>query len=268
MKPNYKLIATDIDDTLLTHDRKLTTATKNALINAQKNGVILALCSGRPVQGMVSLAKELELDKFGGYIIAYNGANIYDVTTEKIIFEKNLSVEQIHKLYDLSQKHGVGIHTYSATHVLAEKEYKYTKVECNITGMPLEIISEFKKTVNNPVVKAIMVDEPEILRSIEKSVINETDGMYNTFSKPYFFEFMNNGVDKGLSLKYLCEKLNIKSQEVISFGDSHNDLPILEYAGKAVAMENAVDEAKKIADFMTKSNDEDGICHALELFLY
>ncbi len=267
MSKNYKLIAVDIDDTLVNPDRVLTEPTKKALIKAQEDGVKFVLCSGRPTAGMLALADELRMSEFGGYIIAYNGANITDAATGEKIYENNLSVAQIHKLYDLSQEYGVGIQTYTDTHVIAEKFFKYTAVECEIAGIPFKQLENFKEEVNKPVVKAIMVEEPEILKSVEKQITKQTVGMYDTFSKPFFFEFMNNGVDKGASLKYLCEKLGIKSSEVIAFGDSHNDIPMLEYAGKGIAMGNSVNEIKEIADFVTKTNNEDGIVYALDLFL-
>lgn len=264
---NYKMIVLDIDDTLVNSKRELTEKTKDALIKAQENGVKVTLCSGRPTLGMKKLANQLQLDKFGGYIISFNGANVTDAKDDSLMYENCLSVEQIHKLYDLSVENGVGIHTYSSTHIIAEKLYKYTQRECEITEIPFKQVENFKETINNPVVKAIMADEPELLSEIEQKVLKHTKGMYDTFSKPYFFEFMNEGVDKGLSMKFLCEKIGIPLEKVIAFGDSHNDLPMLKYAGKSIAMGNAVDEAKEIADFVTKSNDEEGISYALDLFL-
>ncbi len=264
---NYKMIVLDIDDTLLTPDHTISPKTKEALIEVQKKGVQVVLCSGRPTVGMIPIAKELEVDKYGGYVISYNGANIVEIETNNIIYENSLSVEQIHRLYDLSKSAGIGIHTYSDVHILAEKEYKQTKFESDLVGMPIKIIENFKEVVNKPVVKAIMVDEPSVLKSIEDKVFPHTKDLSVTYSKPFFLEFMNNAVNKGLSLKYLCEKLGVKQSEVIAFGDSHNDLAMLEYAGMGVAMGNAVNEVKEMANFVTKTNTEDGIAYTLEKFM-
>ncbi len=264
---SYKMIVTDIDDTLLTPEHTISPKTKEAIINAQKQGVKFVLCSGRPTGAMLGIAKELELDKYEGYIISYNGANIVELPSRKVLFEKMLSMEQIHRIYDLSVEANVGVHTYSETHIRAMSEYKYTLVEHEITGMPIEILTDFKKQINTSVVKAIMVDEHEYLASIEEKVLPFTTDMSTTYSKPFFLEFMNKEVDKGQSLKVLCDKLNILPSEVITFGDAHNDLPMTKYAGMGVAMGNACEEMKAVANFITKSNSEDGIAVALEKFL-
>ncbi len=264
---NYKMIVLDIDDTLLTTEHIISPKTKAKLIEVQKEGVQVVLSSGRPYVGMLPLAKELEIDKYGGYVISFNGANIVDIESNSIIYENNLNVEQIHRLFDLSKEVGVGIHTYSSTHIVAEQEYKYTKFESELVGMPIEITDNFKERINKPVVKAIMVEEPSVLKSIESKVFPHVKDLFVTYSKPFFLEFLNNASNKGLALKYLCEKLGVKQSEVIAFGDSHNDLAMIEYAGMGVAMGNSVNEVKEMANFITKTNNEDGIVFALEKFL-
>ncbi len=264
---NYKMIVLDLDDTLLSPDLVITKLTKDILIEMQENGVKVVLCSGRPTFGMKPIAKELRLDEFGGYIISFNGANITEFKTDELIYENNLTVAQIHRLYDLSKENNVGIHTYSKTHIIAEDEFKYTKFESDLVGMDIDVVTNFKEVVNKPVVKAIMVEESYKLKEIESHVLPKTKDLSCTYSKPFFLEFMNNGVDKGLSLKYLCDKLDINSSEVIAFGDSHNDLPMLKFAGKSVAMGNSVNEVKEMSDYITLTNNEDGIYHALKLFM-
>lgn len=264
---SYKMIVLDIDDTLLCSKHFILPETKESLINAQKNGIKVVLCSGRPTVGMTKFIKELKIDEFGGYIISFNGANVVEAKTEKLLYENNLTVEQLHRLYNLSNENNVGIHTYSKTHIIAEAEYKFTKFESELVGMDIEIVNNFKEAVNKPSVKAIMVEEPSVLKQIENRVKKETKDMSVTFSKPFFFEFMNNAVDKGKSLKYLCDKLNIKPSEVMAFGDSHNDLPMIEYAGLGIAMGNSVKEVIAIANYTTKTNDDNGIKYAIDKFL-
>lgn len=263
-----KLIVLDLDDTLLNDELKITDKTKKALLDAQKNGITVALCSGRPTHGMMPIAKELELETLGGYVISYNGANIYNAKEHKLIHENNLSKEDIHRLYDLSVANNVGIHTYFEDVIVAQKPYKYTKFESDLVGMDIMIVDDFKKAVDRDVVKAIMVDEPSELNKISdnlKSLVS--DKMNVTFSKPFFLEFMDKGTDKGIAVKFLCEKLGIDIKDTIVFGDSFNDLPMLKVAGISVCMENGLDEVKEICDFVTKSNNDDGICFALEKYL-
>ncbi len=238
-----------------------------ALIEQQEKGVKVVLCSGRPTSGLVELARELFLDKFSGYLISYNGANIIDFKENKLMYENCMTVEQIHRLYDLSKDANIGIHTYSDTHIIAEQEYKYTKFESNLVGMNIQVVDNFKESVNKPVVKAIMVEESYVLKEVENRILKHTKDLTATYSKPFFLEFMSNCVDKGQALKWLCEKVQIKPSETIAFGDSHNDLAMLKFAGKSVAMGNAVNEVKEMADFIAKTNDEDGIYYALEQFI-
>lgn len=264
----YKMIVLDIDDTLLNDNYEITKKTKDALLQAQKNGITVVLCSGRPTSGMYKIADTLELKENDGYIISYNGANILDYKNDKMLYEKNLTVSEIHRLYDLSLRHNVGIHTYFEDEIIATEKYKYTMFESELTGIKVHVIDDFKKYVDRPVVKAIMVDEPEILKGIEKPIREELkDEMHITFSKPFFLEFMKKGINKGSALTFLMEQLNISKEEVIAFGDSFNDIQMLEVAGTAVCMENGHKEVKDIADFITLSNNEDGIWYALEKFL-
>lgn len=266
---NYKMIVLDLDDTLLKNDGTISKRTKEKLVKAQKNGVKVVLASGRPTYAIEKIATELELQKNGGYIISYNGARIIDCANNKELYSANITNEQIHELYDMSMQAGAYIQTYMGDYIIASESNEYTDIEKEITGMDIIVPSDFKEYVTGDVVKAIVLQKPERLKEIEelwKTVINAR--MYMTISKPFFLEFMNNEVDKSKSIKRLSELLGISMSEVIAIGDSYNDLSMIKAAGLGVAMANAVDCVKKVANYITDDNEHDGVAKVIEKFVF
>ncbi len=143
----YKMIVLDLDDTLLRDDLTISPRTKEALMAAQKEGVKVVLASGRPTFGMKPIAKELELEKFGSYILSFNGAKITDCRTEEEIFSSTLSVETVQRLYRISQEEGLSILTYGKDHIITEQSNEYVKIESGLTGMRIQETASFVETV-------------------------------------------------------------------------------------------------------------------------
>ncbi|YCA45360.1 Cof-type HAD-IIB family hydrolase [Bacillus sp. JZ8] len=264
----YKMIVLDLDDTLLRDDHTISPLTKKALMDAQESGVKVVLASGRPTYAMLDIAKELHLDEYGSFILSFNGAKIINYKTKEELFSSTLSPETVHGLYDLSSKEDVCIHTYVGDTIVTPKNNEFTEIEGHITGLPINEVSNFKEAITTPVVKVLMVDNPEKLASVEKKLQRELNGILSVMrSKPYFLEFTEAGVTKGTSLSQLIKKLGIEREEVIAFGDSYNDLAMLEFAGLGVAMGNAPDDIKEKANYVTDTNMNDGIPKALEKFI-
>jgi len=264
----YKMLVMDMDDTLLRDDQTISKRNLEAIKKAQEKGVRVVLASGRPTFAMKECVKQLELDKYNSHILSYNGAVIIDCKSDTIIFEKSLTKEMAHKLYDLSKEYNVDIHTYVNDDIITENSNQYTEVEANITGMKIRTIDDFKKAVKGNVIKVLMLENPEYLKKVEaklKDTIKDTMNM--TISKPFFLEFMDKGIDKATSLERLMNKFGIKKEEVIAMGDSYNDLGMIKFAGLGVCVENAPEDMKKQADYVTKSNMEDGVAHTIEKFI-
>jgi Cof subfamily protein (haloacid dehalogenase superfamily) len=269
IKMKYKIIATDMDDTLLNNEGKITKENKEAIMKAQEMGVKFILASGRPTFAMREFAKELELDRYGSYILSYNGAIVTECATDKIWLEEKLSVEDAHKIYDLSREHNVHIITYVDDEIHTETSSEYIDVEVDLTGMPYRKVPCFKSTVTEPVVKCIMLEEPGYLKAVEKKLNKMLDGKYSlAISKPFFLEVMKKGIDKGASLLKLADKLGVKPEEIIAVGDSYNDMTMLEVAGMPIAVENAKDEVKAISKFITTSNNDHGLKTVIEKFIF
>ncbi|WP_303984819.1 Cof-type HAD-IIB family hydrolase [Niallia circulans] len=265
---SYKMIVLDMDDTLLTDDHIISEATKTALMLAQEKGVKVVLASGRPTYAMLDAAKELRLAEYGSFILSFNGAKITNCQTNEELFSSTLSPETVHQLFDLSQRENIWIHTYMNDEIITQENNPFTEIEGKLTGLPIKTVADFKQTVSSPVVKVLMVKEENYLKEVEarlqKELANDLSVMR---SKPYFLEFTELGVTKGTSLAILIEKLGISREEVIAIGDSYNDVAMIEFAGLGVAMGNAPDDVKQLADYVTDTNNNDGIARVIDMFI-
>lgn len=265
---NYKLIALDMDDTLMTSDNVMSERTKEALINAQARGVKIVLASGRPVNGMIPTAKELGLHQHQSYILSYNGERTIDMESETVIQETPLSKAQFDQIYDYCREKGFFILTYIDETIVYEGEHEYMNIEHELTGLPMKKVDDLKSYVQVNVPKAMAVDyETAIAQANQELGGSYGEEIHATTSKPFFLEFMSAGVSKGRALHQLAQSLNIERTEIMAFGDSNNDIDMLEYAGLGVAMGNGNERIKAAADIVTKGHDEDGIAHIIEQYI-
>ncbi|WP_416828009.1 Cof-type HAD-IIB family hydrolase [Ectobacillus polymachus] len=264
----YKMIVLDLDDTLLRDDHTISPRTKDALMKAQEAGVKVVLASGRPTYAMRGIAKELHLEEYGSFLLSFNGAKITNCKTNEELFSSTLSPETVHRLYDISKRENVWILTYVGDSIVTDESCKYTETEHVITGLPIAEVASFKEAVSEPVVKILMLEDPERLAVVEKKLQEELSGDLSVMrSKPFFLEFTENGVTKGTSLAHLIQKLGIKQEEVIAMGDSYNDLAMIQFAGLGVAMGNAPDDIKAKANYVTDTNMNDGVAKVVESFV-
>jgi len=265
---SYKMIVLDMDDTLLRDDHTISEPTKQALLEAQELGVKVVLASGRPTYAMVDIAKELKLDEYGSFILSFNGAKITNFQTKEELFSSTLPIETVQRLYDISKRENVWIHTYVGDTIVTEENNPFTEIEAQITGLPIHTVADFKEAIAEPVVKVLMVYEEEKLKQTEALLQVELQNQLSVMrSKPYFLEFTETGVTKGTSLALLIKELGITREEVIAMGDSYNDLAMIEFAGLGVAMGNAPDDIKRVADYTTDTNNNDGVAKVIEQFI-
>ena len=264
---NYRMLVLDLDDTLLKDDRTVSELTRRRLLEAQQQGMIVVLASGRPTYAMQHLAKELCLAEYGGYFISLNGARITSCADQHILLSVDISHAQMCKLFDLAQEHGVYIQTYTEDHILVSKDNEYTQIEKEITGMDVIECADFKAEIPKTAVKAMMLEHPDRLKEVEKALRPVVENeLYMTITKPFFLEFMNPAVDKGKSLVTLAQHLNVPMEQVIAVGDSYNDISMIKAAGLGVAMGNAVEAVKQAADYETADNEHDGVARVVERF--
>ncbi|MFV8356338.1 Cof-type HAD-IIB family hydrolase [Flavobacterium sp. XS1P32] len=261
----YKMLVLDLDDTLLTDDHTISVENAAMLFKAQELGVYVILASGRPTPAMIAYAKELQLDN--SYMISYNGAVITDLKEDKVIFEQTLTQGQIHELYDYSLKSKTHIITYVNGKIVSETDSEYIEIEKNITGLEHNKAVSFKEEVQSSAVKCILLEEPTYLKEVEKDLKAAMPHLSVSMSKPFFLEVAQNGIDKGASIKFLAEKLNILQSEIIAVGNAGNDLTMIEYAGLGVWVDNVDPELRAKGDFIVASNNNHGVAEVVRRFI-
>lgn len=265
----YKILVLDIDGTVTNSEKEITPKTLEAIIHIQKRGHKVVLASGRPTPGIRQVAKQLKLEENEGYILSYNGAKVIDCKSEEIIYQKVLPKNMIPILYKEAIDHNLGIISYDNDVVIAgTKIDQYIEKEAAINQMPIKKVDNFTEYITYDVNKCLMTGEPTYLAGVEKELNEKYGDRLSIYrSEPYFLEIMPQNIDKAHSLEKLLEYLKLKQGNMIAVGDGYNDLSMIEYAGLGVAMENAQEVVKKSADYITRSNDEDGVAHVIKKYM-
>ncbi|MDR1550250.1 MAG: Cof-type HAD-IIB family hydrolase [Hungatella sp.] len=266
---DYRMIVLDLDGTLTDRNKKITPRTKEALFELKRQGGIIVLASGRPTYGVMPLARELELHESGGYILSFNGGRIIDCRTGETVFARELPVSSNSRIIRMAKEHGVNILTYEDDLIITPNAGdEYVEKESTINKLEVKEIQDMEAYVQFPVVKFLMLDEGDYLAMVEPKVKAALGRDYSVYrSEPYFLEILPKGVDKAASLERLLMKLGMSREEMIACGDGYNDLSMIQYAGLGVAMENAVLPVRLAADYVTLSNNDDGVAHVIEKFM-
>lgn len=265
-----KVILLDVDGTLTNSKKDITPKTKEALLKAQDAGARLVLASGRTANGLKRYAKELKMDQHGGLLVCSNGAEVVNFETGEILFQKAMSVEEGKAVLE-------HIKQFDIVPMIAKGEYMYTNDVFNNTiqwnGGPWNIM-QYEARSNNyllcevedlvpwcdfEITKILTFGQPEYLQEHYKEIGAPFDHLSHMFTAAYYYEFTAQGVDKTKAITETIEKLGYKPEEMMAFGDAQNDKSMVMYAGIGVAMGNATDELKDVADEITLSNEEDGI---------
>ena len=265
----YRLIAIDKDGTLTNSNKEISKPTLEALLDIQERGYTVVIATGRPTAGARDLADELQLGKYGSYVLSFNGGLITNWRTKDIIYRQTLPKDVIPELHTFAVENGAGIITYENDTIIAGTEInQYMQLEANITKMEIKRVDNFKEYVDFPVVKCLMSGAPELMEQLEQKLKKKYKSLLNIFrSEPFFLEIMPNNIDKAQSLLRLLTSLGLSSEQMICCGDGFNDISMIEVAGLGVAMENANETVKAAADFITDSNDDNGILKVINKFM-
>lgn len=265
----FRLLVLDLDGTLTNSKKEITSRTLNLLLEVQKRGVRVVLASGRPTYGVAPIADKLCLAEYGGYIVAYNGGEIVNWQTKETLYEDTIDPVFIPYLYWCAKKNDFAIVTYHQEFVLTERPNdEYVLKEALLNVMKIKPVSHFLSSITFPVTKCMIVGNPSRLVVLEKEMFDQLKGRMEVYrSEPYFLELVPKGIDKAASLEILVSDMGLSTDEVIACGDGFNDISMIKLAGMGVAMANAQPEVKEHADFITLSNDEDGIAQVVEKYL-
>lgn len=266
---DYKLIALDIDGTLTNSKKEVTPRTRHALLEAQNQGKKIILASGRHPVGIYPLAKDLMLDRYGGYIMAFNGGKIINCTTGETVVSKLFPKEYLADIVGVLKESNITINTYDNKKIYSDSKVNdYTYVEKDILKTDMVVVDDFISAIKFDINKILLAGEPDEIDRYKEILSNRYDGLLDIYkSAPYFLEIMPFGVTKGSMLPLLLQKLDLKREELAAFGDNYNDMTMIGYAGFGVAMGNGEPDVKKIADYVCESNDDEGISKTFAKFI-
>lgn len=268
---NYNMLVLDVDGTLVGSDKQISEKTREAIIEAQKRGKTVAIASGRSIAGIRKTASKIALEQYGGYVIAYNGTTVVNCKTGECIYNQMVSPEMVKPVYEAAKKNDVGIVVYNDNTkemISGNGLNQYIEIDAKACNVTINEVNDFVKAINFPFNKFLLSGPPEHMAEVEKIMDKEFGDRMNVFrSDPFYVELLPRYVDKGVAVEKLIKHLEIPREKVICIGDSYNDLPMLRFAGMGVAMGNAQQEVKEMADYVTTSNDEDGIVNVIEKFM-
>lgn len=263
----YKMLVLDVDGTLLNDNKEISKRTLATLRKVQQMGVRIMLASGRPTYGLLALGKELELDTYNGYVMSYNGARVIRAADGATIFERRINPELIPYLEKKANKNGFGIMTYNEDYIVTNMpDNPHIKAEAELNGMRIVYEELFSIAIDFIPCKCMLVsDDEEALTGLESHWKRRLDGVLDVFrSEPFFLEVVGCRVNKANTLAAVMEMEGIKTDEIVVFGDGVADVTMLQLASLGIAMGNAPGSVKRCADYITLSNNEDGVAVAVE----
>ena len=214
---------------------------------------------------MLPLLEELNLNQDGDYVITFNGGLVQETSTGNELIRETLSYEDYLDIEVLANKLGVHSHAITKDGIYTSNRNigRYTVHESTLVHMPIYYRTP-EEVADKEFVKAMYIDEPEVLDAAIEKIPQEFFDKYTIVkSTPFYLEFMNKKASKGNAIKHLSEKMGLTAEQTMAIGDAENDRAMLEAVGNPVVMENGTPELKEIAKYITKSNEESGVAHAL-----
>lgn len=263
-----KIFFTDLDGTLLNSNRQISSYTKEVLDAWCGAGHKLVLCSGRDINSVKDVKKELGLDYPGMYLIGYNGGQIWDCDLNKSIYKISLKPHQILTIMEKAKERGIHIQTYTDTHILSPEDNEQLQYYRKVIKTPVQITADETAFADSNACKclAIKVGGHDMLEEFRHSMEDwaAQEEITMLYSNPHYLEFFPSASGKGTAVRQLCKLLNIPIAFSVAAGDAENDLSMIEAAGMGIAMINGSDEIKFAATTITEfDNDHDGLAKAL-----
>jgi Cof subfamily protein (haloacid dehalogenase superfamily) len=259
-----RLIALDLDDTLLHTDLSISEGNRNAIQAAIEAGVTVLLATGRMHSSALRYANELRLDV---PLITYQGALVKTSLSEEVWYERNLSPDQAARIVEFGRAEGFHTQLYQNDLLFVEQENEHVIAYEKLGGIQYKV-ANLSEVAKQGTIKGLFSGTPSELDRITpklKELLG--DGVQIFKSKPYYLEITNREATKGQALAHTAKQLQISRDEIMACGDSWNDIDMIQYAGLGVVMENAPDEIKEIADVLTASHIEDGVAQAITKYV-
>ena len=255
----YKLVAIDLDGTMLNSYGMVTESTKQVIKNTINKGIEVIIASGRPIDSIKTIAKEIGSEN---YFIAGNGALIYNIYTEKTIIAKGLKYNVLYYYKENLKKE----ENKKTNITIVEDVYEYIKNLENEKFLKITVCDETKSVFNSIIRKLRTVEDIDVLDVLHMSRKMIKQGTEDVPIEYYYTEISLKDVDKWNAIEYLANKMNISKDEIIAIGDNINDKEMIENAKVGIAMGQSTPVITEIADFVTSNNNEDGVAKALEKY--
>lgn len=266
----YRLIALDLDGTLLNDEKKITPKTEKMLLDAQKCGVKVAIATGRMPFGVKRYAQQLRLKEYGGACICFNGGLVVNACGETID-KRYLDKKYLKFACEITKETDITAVVHKPDRLYANSNRNnFTDIAPRIIGVPMIQVEDLFGCVSWDIHKIVFVGELKKLKRIEK-ILKEKHGenLEIVFSTPWFLEIMPKGVSKGEALKTLSREYGFDISQTIACGDNYNDSSMIETAGIGVVMKNGEEELKKIADYVTHTDcNNDGISEVVNKYIF
>ncbi len=270
--PSYKkTLFSDIDETLVTTDKRLTDENRAAITHFLDTGNALAVSTGRALAGALHLMEDLGLTgRKGIYLCAYNGSQIYDVYAGRTLYRRGLDAEDVRLVNRCAKEYGIHLQAYSDTAVLTETNDDNLRQYCEIQHLPFEIVPDLADAVKLPTGKLLAIDfsDPSRVQTFCTLLRSRLSGSMNVFlSNEFLLEIVPAGIDKGFAVSFLAKELSVPIENTISAGDQENDIPMIIAAGHGCAVRNGIQALKDAADYVTEhDNNHSAIAEILRKF--
>lgn len=262
---SYKLIAIDMDGTLLTPNLEISPKTIETARKVIEKNVIITLSTGRMYLAALPFANMLQIDV---PLITCNGALIKCAKTGKEYYKKTISSTYCKEIIQYCHNNELSLSIYKNDKILIEDNMNL-QIHQHMDKTEPQIVEDINTILDHSVIKILISSRDRYNLDYHTRKLYEIykDQLNFYFSLPHFIEIVHKDANKKNALEFLTDKFNIKKEEIISIGDNFNDMDMIQYAGLGVAMRNAPDYLKEVADFVTYSNDEDGVNYVLEKFV-
>ena len=257
-----KLVATDIDGTILIPEGEFRPSIKECMKKLSASGIKVVLVTGRMHAAASRIAKDLELDT---PVISYQGGLV--VENDKKLYERYLTEEQAERILEWAKGENIHINLYNNDILYSESESYEVKRYCNNLHTE-HTVKPFKEIKKDKINKLLAIDysNPDRITKYEKELPSIFPDLYIVKSTPYFLEFSNPEASKKCAVEFLQEYWGLEKEEILTIGDQNNDIALLQAGGIKIAMGNATDDLKKIADDITETVYEDGFIKAMEKY--
>ena len=266
-----RLVALDLDDSLLNNELLISDRTVAAVQKAAEQNIYVVICSGRSPSAILPFVRRLDLagTEQGRYAVASNGSVVVDLHKREEIYSAKVDGDVLAQAKKAADKVGLPCQVYSSSMVYASVDNEYTRMDSKLTGVPSEVVPDFENFVKSGFAKMMVPGDPKILVGLQKELAARFEGRAVVLiSKPYILEILPANCGKGEALEFLCGRLGINMKDVMAFGDSMNDESMIVKCGLSVAMSNGLDKIKDEAAFVTRlTNDQDGIADFVEQFV-